>query len=198
MQISSTFDLGQKVWTVYRTSDTIKLPCGFCRGAGRLSVEGPSGSREYVDCPKCKGRREIALATMPQWAASEQPLVIGQVRVEITDSPGDGKHGPTSNYGPAHGREERYMCVETGIGSGTLHDVAKLWRSLIEAQDAAENMNLAIREGRDWKPSHWDVAAATGFLDHRDVYEHEPEHVELAEQIVRAFNYVPDEDEALA
>jgi hypothetical protein len=51
-------------------------------------------------------------------------LTIGQVRVEATDSPG---YGETifGNYQPQKGYVEQYMCVETGIGSGSLFTLGK-------------------------------------------------------------------------
>jgi len=52
-------------------------------------------------------------------------LTIGQIRVEVTDSPGHEGYSFYSNYAPQKGYEEVVMCVETGIGSGTLWTVGK-------------------------------------------------------------------------
>jgi hypothetical protein len=49
---------------------------------------------------------------------------VGQVRVSITDSPGTGE-SMFDNYGPQKGREERYMCIETGIGSGSVYTLGE-------------------------------------------------------------------------
>lgn len=46
-------------------------------------------------------------------------LTIGQVRVECTDSPGY-EDSPFHNYGAQKGYKEQYMCLETGVGSGTI------------------------------------------------------------------------------
>ena len=48
-------------------------------------------------------------------------LTIGQVSVTVIDSPGTGVGALFSNYKPQQGREERYMCVETGVCSGTVY-----------------------------------------------------------------------------
>ena len=60
---------------------------------------------------------------------------VGQVRIQYTSSQGleDGQyfHGTiVSNGGENHGPlpahyEECYMCVETGIGSGSIHTIGK-------------------------------------------------------------------------
>ena len=47
-------------------------------------------------------------------------LTIGQVRVTVTDSPGLGAT-TFHNFKAQQGRVEEYMCVETGIGSGTVY-----------------------------------------------------------------------------
>jgi len=48
-------------------------------------------------------------------------LTIGQVSVTVIDSPGTDGGAMFTNYQPQQSREERYMCVETGIGSGTVY-----------------------------------------------------------------------------
>lgn len=61
------------------------------------------------------------------------PWKIGQVRVEITDSPGIEGEELFDNYKSQKGYKEQYMCVETGIGSGTLHDAKDLFSTESEA-----------------------------------------------------------------
>lgn len=55
------------------------------------------------------------------WVLSEfgiRQLTIGQIRVIVTDTPGLPGKEMYSNYAPSHQKEEQYMCIETGIGSG--------------------------------------------------------------------------------
>ena len=55
-----------------------------------------------------------------------QLLTIGHVRVEITDSPGIEQVGiQFDNFKPQSCRKEQYMCVETGIGSGSLYTLGE-------------------------------------------------------------------------
>ena len=69
------------------------------------------------------------------------PLTIGQVRVEVTDSDGIEGEDTFSNYMAKKGTKEQYMCVETGIGTGTLHPAEQLFSSKAEAKQAAKNRN---------------------------------------------------------
>ena len=64
-------------------------------------------------------------------------LTIGKSTVSIVDSPGvEGREG-FDNYKPQKSREESYMCVETGIESGSVFDVSHLHSSREEAEQAA-------------------------------------------------------------
>ena len=54
------------------------------------------------------------------------PLTIGQVRIKVTYS---------------YRTEEQYMCVETGIETGTIHPEDQLFFSKAEAKQAAKNRN---------------------------------------------------------
>lgn len=51
-------------------------------------------------------------------------VTVGQVRVVVTDSPGLGETD-WQNYRAQSGRLEEYMCVETGVGSGTVYTLGQ-------------------------------------------------------------------------
>ena len=65
-------------------------------------------------------------------------VTIGQVRVECTNSPGLPGEELFDNYKAQQGYEERYMCVETGVGSGTL------WEPGLNLFDTEEECRAAI------------------------------------------------------
>lgn len=194
MNITTKYDLGQEVWTIRIEQERTQLPCKFCRGEKRVRVESPSGDYDYADCPRCKGYvPQVEVVAIPTWVLGRK-LTIGQVRVHVTDSPGRPGEARFDNFKQQSGREEDYMCVETGIGSGNIHDVSKLFPTEAMAQEEADERNEAIAEGRgEWKPSHREATAAQAFLDHRDVYEHTPEDVALAERVIAAFETAQEE-----
>lgn len=64
-------------------------------------------------------------------------LTIGQINIKITDSPGRLGETIFDNYKPQTGREESYMCVESGIGSGAVFTFNKnIFATKIEAENA--------------------------------------------------------------
>lgn len=66
-------------------------------------------------------------------------LTIGQVRVEITDSAGVDQEGiKFDNYAACKGYREQYMCVETGIGSGSLYEIGVC---IFASKDECESAN---------------------------------------------------------
>ena len=69
------------------------------------------------------------------------PLTIGQVRVEVTDSDGIEGEDTFSNYMAKKGTKEQYMCVETGIGTGTIHNAIDLFASKAKAEQEAKYRN---------------------------------------------------------
>lgn len=72
-------------------------------------------------------------------------LTVGQVRITITDTPGldlgDGINW--DNFKPRNERLEQYMCVETGIGSGS---VFTLGRHAFATREECEQRILEIHE----------------------------------------------------
>ena len=62
------------------------------------------------------------------------PLIIGQIRVTLTDSPGLPDEKTFDNYKAKKEYTEEYMCVETGIGSGQVYPMERLFKYKEEAQ----------------------------------------------------------------
>ena len=52
-------------------------------------------------------------------------LTVGRVGVEITYSEGIEGENLFDNYKPQNNYTETYMCVETGIGSGSVYEAGK-------------------------------------------------------------------------
>ena len=54
-----------------------------------------------------------------------QELTVGQVQVTYVDSPGRNGETMFDNYKPQQSYKEMYMCVETGIGSGSVFELGR-------------------------------------------------------------------------
>ncbi len=141
MNITTQFDPGQKVWLIYAGRQEYTVPCSFCAGSGH--VVGVDGSRR--GCPSCYGKGGEAAWRREAWYVDRE-LTIGQIRVEVTDSPGT-DDGNFSNFKPQSGREEHCMCVETGIGSGSVWPVDVLFATRDEAQASCDQRNADLQGG---------------------------------------------------
>jgi hypothetical protein len=197
--LTTKFSLGQWVWKVYPSTEDIEVPCRLCRGRGWLHAKGANNESCSVKCPSCGVNATVRLGTWPEWRVVSEPLQIAMIRLEVFDRTGDDNGERADNRNPArvsctHGVEDResYMAWSTGVGSGTLHSVEDLFASCEEAEEEATQRTKRARAGEDpggrntrpWWPTAEQVRGAQGFLDHRDVYEHNAAHVALAQVII--------------
>lgn len=68
-------------------------------------------------------------------------MLIGQIRIKHTDSPGIPGEDTFDNYMPQSDYEESYMCVESGIGSGSIFHSPDAFSTREEAQAEADKRN---------------------------------------------------------
>lgn len=140
MHIETKYSNGDKVYYATTRDESYREICAGGCADGRLRIEG----REMtVRCPDCNGRGYHLRAKAAPYA---KLLTVGRVGVEITESPGCDYHmgeilstdgNGFTNYSPVVKREERYMCIETGIGSGSVYPVEDLFPTEAEALERA-------------------------------------------------------------
>jgi hypothetical protein len=131
------FNLGQEVFSVSETSQYVYKECELCKGRGVLHiVEEPL---KTIPCHGCRSNRSRPYKKRKVWSVLDKSLNIGQARVEITDR--DVHQYSESTI------VERYMCQETGVGSGQLHQAKFLFATKEEAQAYCNDMNSKI----DWE-----------------------------------------------
>jgi hypothetical protein len=197
--LTSKFSLGDRVWKVSATREAINLPCRFCRGRGHLATQAANGEALSVKCPECGVNATVTLGTWPEWRVESAPLQIGMIQMRVVDHGADNGER-ADNMNPARAERvggadaEDYMCWSTGVGSGSVHYVEDLFADRDEALDEAQLRTERARAGEDpggrkdqwraWWPTAEQVRVAAGFLDHRDIYEHDAGHVALAQAIV--------------
>lgn len=185
--LTTKFDLGDLAWHLTRDTENLMLPCKFCRGSKWVQVEGAGDRSSSVKCPECNAEGKVDLGTWPQWRVEDFKLTIGKIEVVVYDH---------TVERPEHSVEvrnaEKYMAVSTGLGSGSVYSAEDLFADREDAQEEADSRTQRSRAGEKlgpwttWWPSVQQVGIAKGFLDHRDVYEHNAGHVLLAEAIVAA------------
>ena len=138
MNITTKFDLGDKVWHIRYDTNPIHVTCTFCAGTGRII--GRDESKD--DCRKCHGKGYNIEYQKMAWYISNHSLTVGQVSVTIIKSDGIETYPVQfDNFKPRDEREERYMMVETGIGSGMIYNVNDLFATREEAEKECDKRN---------------------------------------------------------
>jgi hypothetical protein len=132
MKIETKYSLGDKVWKINQEMPKVWEPCTFCEGreapagafADPTEIVGIDGTKRR--CPECIGdgghHRRHKLA----WNVTGE-LTVGQVNYRHSDVETD----------------ETYMCVETGVGGGSIHYVDTLYPTKKEAQAECDRRNSA-------------------------------------------------------
>lgn len=130
------YRLGQRVFHASEVSSAAKHPCPDCLGTQAWKIVTPAGMELEASCQRCGSytSNDIPSLTYQTWVASVRPLTIGSVRIDTAA----GRHG--WNDEPIS-----YMCVETGVGGGSVYYQGTLFATEEEAQVAAEAKALARR-----------------------------------------------------
>jgi len=137
--IESPFEIGQEVWCISNQSKPYNEPCETCKGTGRVHLNDES----FV-CPDSCYMGQKRKHTPVQWEVVG-PRTVGQIRVEITDSPGYPCKTSADNYTQQKSRVDRCMCIDTGIGSGNVYTYNKhVFLSKEIAQAECDNRNKTI------------------------------------------------------
>ena len=136
MEISTKFNLNDKVFGLSTRVGRTEIQCPKCKGKGELKFDG---FEEYADCPECYGSgKTYEKERTVQYAIT--PGRIGRMDVEFYSS---------MSYIETHYRGKRKICCmldTTGVGSGTLWDEKDLFPSEAMAEMEAENRKRKYEE----------------------------------------------------
>lgn len=141
--IETKFSIGDVVYKAWTTTVTKQHPCPDCKGVRKWMAVSPAGAEYEFDCPRCSSRyqndHDLSLS-YTEFEPCTHRLTIGSVRVDTSSKD----------------RPVEYMCRETGIGSGTIHDEADLFRTEEEAMRAAELKAKAQNSTTEWVIKQYD------------------------------------------
>jgi len=131
------FNLGDKVFHIINLQRPEFVECPMCKGMKTISING-----ETDRCPKCYGRGGDQTWVSEGWRVARygredretriilefgfEQLTICQIRLEHTKGSFP---------------EWTVMCKETGVGSGTIHQMGHLFETVEEAQSACDKLN---------------------------------------------------------
>jgi hypothetical protein len=147
--------------TVYRPevgAHKVEVTCPDCAGDGFWTAT-MSGDPEpqKISCPTCSRGWEGSTGKVSQWESngSVKKLTIGSVRLDTNATRGD---DPVS-----------YMCEETGVGSGSIHDQRDLYPTFegaeaeLPARVQARIDMLQENEYQRWKSKRKDAATRESY-----------------------------------
>ena len=200
-ELKTKYSVGDAVF--HASTHTIKKrqPCPDCLGKGKWKATSPAGGEYEFSCPRCHavyGSNDALSLEYAEYRGASRRLTVGSVRVDTND-----EH-PVS-----------YMCVETGVGSGSIYHEEDLFATSDEAQAAADATavtrtatvpwvvklydkslslsdyqieNAELKSARDLRARHLDKIRRL-FFDLRGVGD----DVDEVERIVKEFKLGDDE-----
>jgi len=124
MEFKSKYNCGDKVFCIQLENVRNTGVCTKCNGQWRVKLH----NGEYLECFTCHGGK-IVIGESSKWFI-RGVVTIGLVRIEYTD---------------LDSVKEQYMCVETGVGTGTVHDVKNLLSADSDALKEIEIRNEKLR-----------------------------------------------------
>lgn len=134
------FKIGQRVFYIVNGSTKEQLPCPDCLGSRKWKVTTPAGVEMETNCLRCSsqyfsGRSHIPSLDYFVHSHSVRSLTIGSIRMDTGDT---------------HNRSlVSYMCIETGIGSGSIYyepdllETEEAAHDIASIKDRTENAELA-------------------------------------------------------
>jgi hypothetical protein len=114
MAIETKFQIGDVVHFATTVEEVGQLPCPDCRDTRKWQAISPGGRGYTFACPRCSNRyashHELSLRFNEHKPCARR-LTIGSIRYDSSDA-----ECPVS-----------YMCVETGVGSGSIFPERRLF-----------------------------------------------------------------------
>lgn len=139
MKIESKYSIGDTVYRGSTVSNKKQRPCPDCLGTRKWKATSPAGTDYEFSCPRCstsyQSNHEMSL-DYSLFEPSITKLTIGSVQYNSAEGSYD--HG------------FRYMCVETGIGSGSVYNESDLHLSEADAIVAAQLIANDQNQTVDW------------------------------------------------
>lgn len=131
--ITTKFNVGDTVYYADCATDRKLIQCPDCLGSAKWKAMLPTGEEETIECPSCKNG---------YWSCGKisEYAVRGEVRTLTIGQVGYEPEGP------------KYMCRETGVGSGQVYREDQLFAIKADADAVlpgmvAEREKLAAERG---------------------------------------------------
>jgi hypothetical protein len=137
MILESKYNLGDVVFAGTAEHTTERAVCPECLGSRHWPVTSPSGNNMVVDCPACTFGYEVrGFVETSVIVPVVQKLTVGMVKYE-------------NDYDTPGSMTFKYMCLETGIGSGSVWSEGRLCSSREAAMELALAFAAKIQKEQD-------------------------------------------------
>lgn len=137
--IETKYSVGDVVYYASTTTESKKHDCPDCKGLRKWKAISPAGKEYTFECPRCSASynsdRDLVL-DYSAYTPVVQRRTIGSIQVNTAKD--------------SYGAGNSYMCIETGVGSGSVYREAQLFASESEAMAAAQEMAASQNNTTDW------------------------------------------------
>jgi len=138
------FNMGQTVYFATTEQESKQHSCPDCFDIKKWKVTSPAGEIFETNCPRCNNQyasRDIPSLTYYVTVPKIAKLTVGKIEATtFLQWEGD------RNF-------VRYMCNETGVGSGSIYEEDKLFATFEEAKTRADEMAREKTETEAATPS---------------------------------------------
>ena len=141
------YSVGDVVYFATTTPERKQHPCPDCLGEKTWKVTSPAGGEYNIACPRCSTRFMSDGGLSLDYTAHVPRIerrTIGSVQYNSAPSAWDSG--------------ARYMCIETGVGSGSVYDEARLFPTEEQAFQKATALAEEANRNQEWIVKLYDKA----------------------------------------
>lgn len=148
--LTTKFDMSQTVWYANTTTGQFQHKCPDCNDTRAWEATSPAGGVFSVPCPRCSvqysAHDELRLA-YTKFVPAVRSLTIGQIKA-------------STEIGEGYDAGNSYMCLETGVGGGSVYRERDLFATEAEALVAAHaKADAANTDQGSWVARQYDKTA---------------------------------------
>lgn len=149
--LTTKFDMGDVVWHAYTATEKRQHPCPDCHDTRKWKAVSPAGGEFEVPCPRCAGgyQSDQSLSlSYSVFAPRAKRLTVGLIKASTAT-------------GDDYDAGNTYMCLETGVGSGSIYRENDLFATEAEALEAAKvKADLTNQDPESWIAKQYDKSVA--------------------------------------
>lgn len=175
--IETKFALGDRVYHASTHLTTKQHPCPDCKGSQKWKAISPAGAEYDFSCPRCsasfQSNSDLSLRYQA-FAPAVATLTIGSIRVDTADE-----------------RGHSYMCVETGVGSGSVYYERDMFSTHEEAMTVAQLKAAEQDKGLEWVAKLYDKTLSLSDYEMNSA-EREANRAAHSEKMIAIRNFFDD------